>query len=255
MTTKAASSRKPNVSLEQQVRAHRVPQGAGLRPNVFGATMPPGTITALTVQAGDGERVNVFVDDEFAIGISLYVMQDERLHKGKLLSQADWDRLEQAERGSKAWNAALRLLEVRPRTERELRDRLRRKEFLPAQIDAVITRLRDLNLLDDEQFAKLWIANRQNLNPRGAQGLRQELRAKGVDREVADQIIAQTTDAESEQAACAEVARRAFHKYSSAGDRATFNRKLGGFLQRRGFGFETIKPVLAELWNERETRA
>lgn len=212
--------------------------------------MPPGTITALVVQAGDQERVNVFVDGEFAIGVSLYVMQDERLHKGLVLSQTDWDRLEQAERGSKAWNAALRLLEVRPRTEHEIRDRLRRKEFVPEQIDRVVTRLRELELLDDAQFAKLWVANRQNLSPRGAQALRQELRAKGVDRAVADDVIASSTDADSESAACAEVARRAFHKYASAPDRATFQRKLGGYLQRRGFSFETMKPVLAELWNE-----
>lgn len=212
--------------------------------------MPPGTITALVVQAGDHERVNVFVDGEFALGVSLYVMQDEQLHKGQVLSQADWDRLEQAERGSKAWNAALRLLEVRPRTEHEIRDRLRRKEFLPDQIDRVVARLRELELLDDAQFARLWVANRQNLSPRGAQALRQELRAKGVDRAVADEVISSNTDADSESAACAEVARRAVHKYAGAPDRATFQRKLGSYLQRRGFSFETMKPVLAELWNE-----
>lgn len=211
--------------------------------------MPPGTITALTLQASDQERVNVFIDGQFALGVSVYVMQDERLHKGQVLTQNDWDRLEQAERGSKAWNAALRLLEVRPRTERELRDRLRRKEFLPDQIDRVITRLRDLELLDDAQFAKLWVANRQNLSPRGAQGLRQELRSKGVNREVAEQVVAETTDPDSEREACADVARRAVHKYSNAPDRMTFNRKFGSFLQRRGFGFDTIKPVLDELWN------
>lgn len=212
--------------------------------------MPPGTITALVVQAGDQDRVNVFIDGDFAIGISLYVMQDEQLHKGKLLSQADWDRLEQAERGSRAWNAALRLLEVRPRTEHEIRDRLRRKEFLPEQIDKVVVRLRELELLDDAQFARLWVANRQNLNPRGAQALRQELRAKGVDRAVADEVIANSTDAESEQAACADVARKALHKYANAPDWATFQRKLGGYLQRRGFRFETMKPILSELWDE-----
>lgn len=212
--------------------------------------MPPGTITALTIQANDQERVNVFIDNEFAIGISVYVMQDERLHKGQVLTQTDWNRLERAEQGSKAWNAALRLLQVRPRTEREIRDRLRRKEFLPDQIDTAITRLRDLELLDDAEFARLWIANRQNLSPRGAQGLRQELRVKGVDREIADEMIAAHTDADSERAACLEVARRALHKYADAPDRTTFQRKLGGYLQRRGFNFDTMKPILAELWDE-----
>jgi regulatory protein len=46
------------------------------------------------------------------------------------------------------------------------------------------------------------------------------------------------------------VARKALHKYASAPDRATFQRKLGGYLQRRGFSFETMKPILAELWEE-----
>lgn len=215
--------------------------------------MPPGTITSLAIQAGDQERVNVFIDGDFAIGISIYVMQDERLHKGQVLSQADWDRLERAERGSQAWNAALRLLGVRPRTEHEIRDRLRRKEFLPEHIDKTVTRLRDLNLLDDSQFARLWVANRQNLSPRGSHALRQELRAKGVDRQVADEVIAETTDLDSEREACVEVARKAAHKYLNAPDRATFNRKFGSYLQRRGFRFDTMKPILAELWAERES--
>jgi regulatory protein len=212
--------------------------------------MPPGTITALVVQAGDQERVNVFIDGQFAIGISIYVMQDERLHKGKLLSQADWDRLEQAERGSQAWNAALRLLEARPRSERELRTRLQRKQFTPEQIDIAIKRLRDLELLNDAQFAQLWVANRQNLSPRGAQALRQELRAKGIDRQIVDTVIESNVDADSERDACTEVARRALRKYANEPDRATFQRKFGGFLQRRGFSFETIKPLLEELWQE-----
>lgn len=212
--------------------------------------MPPGTITSLAIQAGDNERINVFVDGEFAIGISVYVLQDERLHKGQVLTQADWDRLEAAERGSRAWNAALRLLEVRPRTEREIRDRLRRKEFIPEQIDKVIARLHDLELLNDAQFARLWVANRQNLNPRGAHALRQELRAKGVDRQVADEVIADATNRDSEREACTEVARKALHKYANAPDRATFQRRFGGFLQRRGFTFDTIKPILDELWSE-----
>ncbi len=202
------------------------------------------------VQQGDHERVNVFVDGVFALGVSIYVVQDLGLRKGQVLSQADWDRLEAAEQGSRAWNAALRLLESRPRTERELRDRLRRKGFPPPQIDTVLNRLRELNLLDDAQFARLWIANRQHISPRGAQGLRQELRARGVDRQVVDEIIAEQTDADSERAACEAVARKAARRYADAPDRATFQRKLGGYLLRRGFSFETIKPIVDRLWNE-----
>jgi regulatory protein len=89
------------------------------------------------------------------------------------------------------------------------------------------------------------------LSPRGTHALRQELRAKGVDRAVADEVIAETTDLDSEREACAAVAHKAAHKYLNAPDRATFNRKLGSYLQRRGFRFDTMKPILDELWAER----
>lgn len=214
--------------------------------------MPPGTITALALQAGDQERVNVFVDGDFAIGVSIYVVQDLRLRKGQILSQQDWDRLVEAERGTQAWNAALRLLEQRARSEREIRDRLRRKEFNDQQIETTLARLRELGLVDDEQFARQWVANRQNFRPRGAQALRQELQSKGVNREIASEIIGEMTDADKERDACREVAQQAFRKYADSPDRQTFLRKFGGFLQRRGFSFETIKPILDELWNERQ---
>ncbi len=212
--------------------------------------MPAGTITSLAVQANDDERINVFIDGEFAIGVSLRVAQDLRLHKGQALTQDDWDRLQRAERGSKAWNAALRLLAVRPRSEHELRDRLRRKEFEPDHIDTTITRLRELELIDDAHFAELWINNRQKLRPRGAQALRQELRAKGIDRDTADEVIANSVDVDNERAACEQVARQALRRYASAPDKATFLRKLGGLLQRRGFRFDIIKPIIDQLWRE-----
>lgn len=212
--------------------------------------MPAGTITALTLQANDSERVNVFIDGEFAIGLSLRVAQDERLHKGQVLTEQDWQRLVQAERGSKAWNAALQLLAVRPRSERELRDRLRRKEFEPEHIDAAIQRLRDLELIDDAHFAELWISNRQKLRPKGASALRQELRAKGIDRQTVDEVIAESIDQDDERAACEQVARQALRRYADVADWPTFQRKLGGLLQRRGFRFDTIKPIIYQLWQE-----
>jgi regulatory protein len=213
--------------------------------------MPAGTITALSMQTGDHERVNVFIDGAFAIGIDLNTLQREELFKGKVLSEADWERLVRAESDQKAWHAALRLLEVRPRAEREIRDRLRRKQFEPEQIDATVSRLRNLGLLDDAQFARLWVANRTATSPKGSQALRYELISKGVDKHVAGKIVEDALDADAEARMCEQVARKALPRYASSPDRATFQRKLGGLLQRRGFGWDTVGPVLDRLWKER----
>jgi regulatory protein len=207
------------------------------------------------MQTGDHERVNVFVDGAFAIGIDLATLQREGLFKGKVLSEDDWARLVRAESDNKAWHAALRLLEARPRAEREIRDRLRRKQFEPEQIDATIARLRDLGLLDDAQFARLWVANRAATSPKGAQALRYELISKGVDRQIAGEIVEDALDPAAEAEMCEQVARKALPRYASSPDRATFQRKLGGLLQRRGFAWDTVGPVLERLWQERGAAA
>jgi regulatory protein len=214
--------------------------------------MPAGTITGLVVQSGDHERVNVFVDGTFAIGVSLATLERQGLYKGQVLSEADWQQLEQAEQTHKAWEAALRLLEVRPRTERELRDRLRRKQFPPQQIDEVIQRLRALDLIDDTQFARMWVANRAAIKPKGSIALRRELIGKGVDRRVADEIVDAAVDEAAEARACEEVARQALARYRSVEDWPTFQRRLGGMLLRRGFTWDMVGPLLKQLWRERD---
>lgn len=211
--------------------------------------MSAGTITALVVQTHDHDRVNVFVDGEFALGVHVATLQREGLYKGKVLDEAGWQRLECAESDSKAWESALRLLETRPRSEREIRDRLRQKSYQPEQIEGVVIRLRDLGLIDDQTFAKMWVDNRTANKPKGAQALRQELARKGVDRAIVDATLA-TIPAADEAAQCAVVAREALRRYADAPDRATFQRRFGGFLQRRGYRFDTIKPILSQLWAE-----
>src|SRR5690242_4265652 len=106
--------------------------------------MTAGVITALRAQANDPQRVNLFVDGEFTIGISLNTIAREKLYVGKILSEDDHARLEQTENIDKAVHVATRALESRPRSSAEIRERLRLKGFTPLVIDASLDRLRDL---------------------------------------------------------------------------------------------------------------
>src|SRR5215212_4451817 len=133
--------------------------------------MPAGKITALRAQAKDSQRVNVFVDGEFAIGISLMTITKTGLHVGKQLSADEFAKLEQTESGDKAYLAALRFLEARPRSIAEVR-----------------ARLAELELLDDAAFARYWVENRQAYRPRGVGALRDELRRKGIDADVTAEV-------------------------------------------------------------------
>lgn len=215
--------------------------------------MPAGTITALRPQQRDPQRVNVFIDGAFAIGVSRATLTDEALFVGKALSQEAWSRLEAAEQIDQALQAGFRLLQARPRATAELRQRLQRKAFAPAAIEAALARLTDLHLLDDAAFARMWIDSRLRVNPRGTQLLRSELLHKGLDPLLVEETLAGSAVAEEEDERAASLAREALAKhstYAQAPDWPTFQRRLGGYLQRRGFRFETIRPILEHLWHE-----
>jgi regulatory protein len=211
--------------------------------------MPAGKITALRAQTKDPQRVNVFVDGEFAIGVSLTTITKTGLHIGKQLSAEEFAKLEQTESGDKAYLAALRFLEARPRSIAEVRARLGRKDYAPEAIDAAITRLAELDLLDDTAFARYWVENRQAYRPRGVGALRDELRRKGIDADVTAEVLDDAVTGD-EAASAWELARGALRKYAGSQDRNAFTRRMGSYLQRRGYTFEVIRPIVDQLWAE-----
>jgi regulatory protein len=217
--------------------------------------MPTGTITAIAAQAHDSQRVNIFIDGQFAIGVSLATLAAEGLFVGLPIDEELWARLEAAGRAEKAMLAAMRLIDARPRSSAELRLRLRRKEYEPEVIERALARLAELGLVDDAAFSRYWVESRQSFRPRGQLALRDELRRKGVAREEIDAALAESDDGpEAEQERAMALARGALRRYADAPDRHSFQRRLGGFLQRRGFTLATIRPIIDILWRELQTK-
>jgi len=109
----------------------------------------------------------------------------------------------------------------------------------------VIERLRRIQLVDDAAFAAYWVEQRATHRPRGSRLLKQELRQKGISQDVLAEALPSDDDADGAY-------RAAQRKATSlrALDERTFKQRLGAFLQRRGYGYETVKPVVGRLWQE-----
>jgi len=202
-----------------------------------------GRITAIEPQARHAQRFNLYLDDKFALGLSALVAA--RLHVGQTLSDAELAALERAEAYETAHEQALRFLEPRPRSSAELKQHLRKKRVGEDTIDQVIARLTEAGLLNDQAFAKYWVENRETFRPRAGRALRFELKRKGV----ADPAIKQAlgTIDESESAYRAGAARAPRWRDL---ERREFMEKLGAFLVRRGFSYETAKEAAKRLWEE-----
>src|SRR6266851_3425093 len=153
-------------------------------------------ITSLEQQAHSPERFNLSIDGQFALGISAELMLKMNLHLGQELSAADLEQIKSEEVRQQAVGRAINYLSFRPRSQEEVRRYLRKKETPPEIIEAVLERLQRLDYLDDRSFAAFWVENRERFNPRGSQALRNELRLKGVEREIVEETVDNEHDEE-----------------------------------------------------------
>lgn len=211
----------------------------------------PGTITAITAQKRDSQRVNLMINGEFALGVSLDTLAHEGLFVGQVLDAPQITRLLAADAYDQAKRAAVRLLEIRPRSERELRERLRQRGHDTASIDAVCHRLNETGLINDQAFANYLVEQRQRNAQRGGQAIRNDLRKHGIDKETIHQL-ADTHQIDANDLNGALHHARKLAPRMRALDRTTFMRRLGGTLQRRGFGSDATRQALRIIWNERQ---
>lgn len=202
-------------------------------------------ITAIEPQKRNKERVNVFLDGEFAFGLD--ALAATGLHVGQALTSDAVAALQDEDAFERARQSAFRYLAYRPRSIAEVQRNLRRKEFDEVQVERVTTYLIQKGYLDDRAFAAYWVEQRETFKPRGSLALRQELAEKGVAREIIDSVV----DDVDEQEAALRAARKRASRWSHL-PFADFRRKLGGYLQRRGFGFDTINRTIDTLWNQLE---
>lgn len=205
------------------------------------------TITALRTGKRAAERVNLFLDGRFAFSLGKDDVARERLKVGLELSGERLDELTDALRVNRCLNAAYRYLGYRPRSEAELRERLGRRGFPREYIDAVINKLREQGLLDDLAFAQFWVENRATFRPRSRGLTRSELRKKGVAEEAIRQAVGEMDETEAAYRAALGRARRL-----SRLEYPEFRQRLGEFLRRRGFTYETINRAVKRAWEERE---
>jgi regulatory protein len=227
-------------------------------------------ITALQGDPMDPDKVHVFIDGKHALVVSLDVAAAERLSVGQECRTDRMARLEAAQEEAQVYEFALNFLSYRPRSAREVEQRLRKKGQTPEMIEAVLERLKKRGYVDDQAFARFWIGNRQTFSPRGPRLLKSELRQKGVAPEVVDAALSEYREEQTEreeqsslvayeagiaddepapgsdEATALALARKRMRVLSNL-DPVTAKRRLSSFLARRGYGYDTIGPVLQRV--------
>jgi len=206
-------------------------------------------ITKIEKQKGHPERRNIYADGSFLLGASAETLIRHRLRIGDEIEPAALRSLLQTEELLNAKRTALRYLSYRPRTEREVRHKLREQDFPDHEISTTIDDLKRARLLDDEAFARMYVRDALALRPSGKLLLKRKMLLLGVARPLVDHVLDEAFAGVDQIDVALDAAKKFLKK---AGDKKTdaakIRSRVGGFLARRGYTWDVIEPVLNTLF-------
>lgn len=192
-------------------------------------------------QQKNKKRVNVYLDGEFAFGIDLDNFVLLHLKAGQELSDKKVEEIVRKAEFQKTLDKLLRFATVRPRSQKEFTDYFHRKNVHSSLHDKLFNKLKHFEMIDDEKFAKWWVEQRQNFRPKPKRILRQELRMKGIGREMIEKILSEE-EVDEEKMARGLVEKKAY-KWKNLPARER-RQKVSQYLAGKGFSWEIIEKVI-----------
>ena len=201
-------------------------------------------ITDITPQKKDKERCNIYVDGSFFCGMRLDTVLLHSLKAGMHVEEEELAAIQLESEKTQALDKAMRHLSATMKTEKQMRDFLKKKGYLPAVCDHVVEKLRGYGFLDDAEYSAQYV--QQAGRRKGARLIALELKSRGVAEE---QIEAALEGLSGEDEAAKELARK--YMRGKEPTRENFSKAYRHLLSK-GFSYDAAKDALAALGAEEE---
>ncbi|OMP68146.1 recombination regulator RecX [Domibacillus epiphyticus] len=198
-------------------------------------------ITKISVQQKQTDRYNIEVDGNYAFSVDESVLIEFHLKKGREISKAETEEIQIRDGVRKGLNTAIQYLSIRMRSEKEVLDYLKKKEVDEASRQEILTRLREMSYLNDEQFADAFIKTQIQTTEKGPFIIFRELKEKGIDEEIASTLLEQFSEEQQmEKAAALFEKQLKKHKRDSAFLR---QKKAEEYVMNKGYSSSILKKA------------
>ena len=144
----------------------------------------------------------------------------------------------------KFYKASVRYLSFRPRSEKELRDYLKKKKCDDLTAKRILESLKRDKFINDEEFVRWWVEQRTLLKPKAVRVIKYELKQKGINRELIESFFENSDDSPSDFDNAVKLAEKKLRTIYDQSDRYKVKEKLGRFLASKGFDWDTIKAAI-----------
>lgn len=199
------------------------------------------------VQQKNKKRYSIYINDQYYMGVSENVLVNHNLRKGMIVSLAVLNDIVYEEEQSKANHYALRLLSFRGRSEREIISKMQEKEYNDNTIKNTLSFLKSYKYIDDNSFASDYIRSKIRTKKYGKIKVKQDLMQKGVSKDIINSKVEELTSFDQEYQSALDISMKKLETTYKNDDHQAQYRKLGAFLQRRGFEYEVISKILNKL--------
>ncbi len=196
-------------------------------------------ITRIEQQKKKKNRVNIYIDGEFSLGLYKDTVVKYHLYENKEISNDEIASIKEFEEITDAKEKIRNYISYRERSRKEVEAYLKSKGIREEIIAGVLTDFEKANLINDHRFALAWIKDRNKINPKGNLALKIELLNKGLEESQIDEILQSVDEKENAYRAL----EKAFKKY---GRKRASREKIFDYLKRRGFDFHIASEILNE---------
>lgn len=197
-------------------------------------------VTAIKQQVKRVDRYSIYLDGKYTFSLGEGELLKLGLYTGQELTEAELTNYRNESEQGKWFDKTLNLLSYRLRSEWELRDYLKRKDCPPEIIEKTLNKLSINGYVNDEQFARRWVENRRLLKATSRRRLSQELRAKRINSDIIDKVLADDKEETDEREVLRALVERKRVRYPD-------KLKLMQYLARQGYSYDDIKSVLSEV--------
>jgi len=189
----------------------------------------------------NASRVNVYLDGKFSFGIDLDNFVKFGLKVGDELSYEKVNEIVKKAEFQKTLDKLLRFTSIRPRSEKEVYDYLKKKKVYETLYSDLIGKLKYFDLLDDEKFTSWWIEQRLQFKSKSKKDIIWELGKKGIKRALAEKIL-KGHDFDEKKSAQDLISKYSY-RWEGLDKKEKF-KKESQYLLRKGFGWDVVKKAL-----------
>lgn len=189
----------------------------------------------------NGKRVNVYLDGVFGFGIDLDNLVLSHIKLGMVLTDEEVEKIVRKAEFQKTLDKLLKFAMLRPRSEKEIDDYLKRKKIHESMWEDLFEKLKHFELLDDAKFAKWWVDQRLAFKKISGKVLKLELFKKGIDKDIVENVLSEAPIDEEKMAR--ELLEKRSYRWEGLDSREAKQKKFQ-YLAGKGFDYEVVEKII-----------